>query len=488
MEIRILQQPELLPALHLVWEVYADAIAPSSTPEGVASFQKFIKYDYISQIWQRGELIFFGAYEAGTLCGTLALRPDGHIALFFVEKERQGQGIGRLLFQYAYQYCAQHLHTGRLTVNAAPEAVERYVHMGMRPISGEQEREGIRYIPMEMYVNLGMVTPKSHGAKTPWIALGVFGVVLVLMLTFIGVNAYREFRRGYGFGHDWTYEEPDYDYDYDFDYDYDNGFGSEEIPDGYGGYEDSEELSGIWAIPEMIDDGIGYEIEEDTYEFSDDEKRSMVIQFQVSYPKVSGLSDASVEKKVNGILKARAMETVKRIYDDPAPEIKERVIGEEYPLLMNYVDYKVCYASKDVLSVVYEDYGYEGGQDYYAQHLRTCNISLKDGKVYEVKDIVELGDAFMEDWLSRMRGEAENDGFLAEADKETLRKALEGDSPNGVYDVNFFLDAEGIEIGFDLNYAGDDENNPGYVWVTAPFTFEEIDAYASGSDLWKSLR
>ena len=204
MEIRILQQPELLPALHLVWEVYADAIAPSSTPEGVASFQKFIKYDYISQVWQRGELIFLGAYEAGTLCGTLALRPDGHIALFFVEKERQGQGIGRLLFQYAYQYCAEHLHTGRLTVNAAPEAVERYVHMGMRPISGEQEREGIRYIPMEMYVNLGMVTPKSHGAKTPWIALGVFGVVLVLMLTFIGVNAYREFRRGYGFGHDQT--------------------------------------------------------------------------------------------------------------------------------------------------------------------------------------------------------------------------------------------------------------------------------------------
>ena len=27
MEIRMLQQPELLPALHLVWEVYADTIA-----------------------------------------------------------------------------------------------------------------------------------------------------------------------------------------------------------------------------------------------------------------------------------------------------------------------------------------------------------------------------------------------------------------------------------------------------------------------------
>ena len=129
MEIRILQQPELLPALRLVWEVYADAIAPKSTPEGVASFQKFIKYDYISQIWKRGDLIFFGAYDGAALCGTLALRQDGHIALFFVAKERQGQGIGRLLFQQAYYHCAQYLHAGRLTVNAAPDAADLYIHM-----------------------------------------------------------------------------------------------------------------------------------------------------------------------------------------------------------------------------------------------------------------------------------------------------------------------------------------------------------------------
>ena len=90
MEIRMLQQPELLPALRLVWEVYADTIAPASTPEGVASFQKFIKYDYISQLWQRGQLVFFGAFEGGELCGTLSIRPDGHIALFFVNK---GSGV-----------------------------------------------------------------------------------------------------------------------------------------------------------------------------------------------------------------------------------------------------------------------------------------------------------------------------------------------------------------------------------------------------------
>ena len=45
MEIRILNQQEILPALHLVWEVFAEETAPRYTPEGVAEFQKFIKYE-----------------------------------------------------------------------------------------------------------------------------------------------------------------------------------------------------------------------------------------------------------------------------------------------------------------------------------------------------------------------------------------------------------------------------------------------------------
>ena len=122
MDIRRLGQNELLPALHLAWEVFADEIAPTVSPEGVESFSKFIKYDYISQIWQRGHLIFFGAYEDGEICGMLALRADGHIALFFVKKQYQGRGAGRMLFGAAYHCCAELLLADRMTVNAAPGA------------------------------------------------------------------------------------------------------------------------------------------------------------------------------------------------------------------------------------------------------------------------------------------------------------------------------------------------------------------------------
>ena len=43
MEIRILMQQEILEALHLTWDVFAEDVAPAYTPEGVAQFQEFIK-------------------------------------------------------------------------------------------------------------------------------------------------------------------------------------------------------------------------------------------------------------------------------------------------------------------------------------------------------------------------------------------------------------------------------------------------------------
>ena len=101
MEVRILQKQEILPALHLVWEVFAEDVAPSYPPEGVAEFQKFIKYDNILSLWQKQEIIFFGAFENETLCGTIAVKRAGHICLFFVKKDCQGKGIGKLLYNEA---------------------------------------------------------------------------------------------------------------------------------------------------------------------------------------------------------------------------------------------------------------------------------------------------------------------------------------------------------------------------------------------------
>ena len=91
MDVRILQQHEILPALHLVWEVFAEDVAPAYTPEGVARFQEFIKYDNIRDMYQKGEITFFGAFEGTKLCGTMAVKSVGHICLFYVRKGLPGK-------------------------------------------------------------------------------------------------------------------------------------------------------------------------------------------------------------------------------------------------------------------------------------------------------------------------------------------------------------------------------------------------------------
>lgn len=483
MDIRMLQLPEILPALHLVWEVFAEEIAPACKPEGVESFRKFIKYDYISQIWQRGNLIFFGAYEGEEMCGTLAVRPDGHIVLFFVKKQRQGRGIGRMLFRSAYFFCKNQLRVSRITVNAAPNAVEKYVHMGMHAVSDLCETDGLVYVPMEMSVDVGK--PVQKKSKAPWIALGLFAAFLIFILIIFTVIIKDEFQaeswgrnKAYDYGDESGGDWPSY------------GSGNEGNSGGddeaYG--ESSENLSGVNAIPEYIAEDLPYEIKDDEYVYSGEGMQSALVEFSVTYPKITGLKDEKTEKAINEKLKNIAKETVVRIYEEPTPEIKERVVSESTPLLIDYVSYKVCYATKDIISVVYDDSAYEGGQNYFNQHIRTCNINLKDGTVYEVKDIVELNDAFMEKWLETMRQEAGRPELLSELDQKTMKKALEGDSQDGVYVVNFFLDKNGIEIGYDFNYKPDDPNNSKFAWVTAPFTFDEIKEYAADNDFWKYVR
>lgn len=484
MEIRLVQEQEFLPALHLIWNVFVEDVAPFYTPEGVAEFQKFIKYDNIYPMYQSKQMIFFGAYDNNQLCGVIAVKVPGndvaqqvysvaaHISLFYVRKDLQGKGIGRLLYQAVYNYSAQVLKATKLTVNSAPGAVQKYVHMGMRQVAEEQSVNGLRYVPMETYVISGLVQSVDKKSKAPIVAI-VIGVICILGILIFGsyqiVKLVREYtERDYYSSHDDDYnffDDYDYDYDYDDDYDYD-------------------EPTGLDAVPEHVEDSLSYELDDDMYTYSSDSDEKTIIDFYVSYPTVTGLADDEVEQKVNDALKSVAMDTVDKIYNNPSEDIKERVLAADSPILMSYVDYTICYASEDILSVGYDDFTYEGDYDHYHSYLRTCNVNLKTGTVYEVKDIIDINDEFLDEWLKTMRSEAEDDDFLSELDKDELKKTLEGDSLDGVYVVNFFLDEDGIEIGYDLNYKDGDENNPGYVWVTAPFSYDEIQKYQKDSDFW----
>ena len=155
------------------------------------------------------------------------------------------------------------------------------------------------------------------------------------------------------------------------------------------------------------------------------------------------------------------------------------------PILASVVNYKVTYASEQFISIVFEDMGARGSQEDAYQHLRTLNIGLKDGKVYTVQDIVNLDGVFVEEWLDIMRDEAGDVNFLAELDEESMLSTLGGKSIDGNYVANFFVDKDGVEIGYDLNYVSGDPADLKFAWVTAPFTFEEIKPYQKDKEFWK---
>lgn len=492
MEIRLLDQHELSPALHLVWDVFVEDVAPSYSHEGVATFQEFIKYENINQMYQNKEVLFWGAYEGEELCGVIALQTSGHICLFFVKKSWQGKGVGKRLYQSVYHYCAQDLRISRLTVNAVPGAVIKYQHFGMRQVSGEQYASGMCFVPMEAFVTVEVVQPVS-AKKSPALVIAIAAGAVFLLAVLIGgfflahfayrmsvrppMGHYRNHSNGY-------YHRP---WCGDFYGDY-GDYGNYDDYDDYDEYDwryDSQNY-GLNAIDVYQAPGLSYEMGDEVYEYQDEKKRSTLIVFQVKYPQLSGGADNDYAK-VNEAIKECAMATVEEIYTNPTDIVKENVLKAKAPALVSSVNYKVCYATDNFISIVFQDEHAKGDANLYDIDLRTINIGLKDGKIYEVKDIVELSDTFVEEWLDEMRDEADNNAFLSELSKEEMKKALAGDSMNGVYTSNFFVHADGIEIGYDLNYPQGSSHNLGYAWVTAAFDFDEIEPYLVNDDFQDRL-
>ena len=136
-------------AMDLVWRVFSEFEAPEYTLEGIHTFQDYISYKAIRQNWESCKIKIWGAFQKGRLAGIIALSGADHISLFFVEKNHQGRGIGKRLFDVALQECRQDKTVCKITVNSSPYAVRIYQKLGFSAVGTEQMADGIRFTPME---------------------------------------------------------------------------------------------------------------------------------------------------------------------------------------------------------------------------------------------------------------------------------------------------------------------------------------------------
>lgn len=144
MEIRKVKDVEMKQALSLVWKVFLEYEAQDYTEEGIKEFKRTIE----DKDWINAR-DFYGAFKDNNICGVIATKDKTHIALFFVDGELHGKGIGRKL----YNYVEELNDTKHFTVNSSPYAKEIYHHLGFKDLSEEQCINGLRFIPMEYYID-----------------------------------------------------------------------------------------------------------------------------------------------------------------------------------------------------------------------------------------------------------------------------------------------------------------------------------------------
>lgn len=86
----------------------------------------------------------------GGLAGVVAVRDNSHLFHLFVAQHLHGQGIGKKLWQAAWNDARSLGNPGQFTVNSSMGALEMYKHWGFEPAGGPIQQHGIAYVPMRL--------------------------------------------------------------------------------------------------------------------------------------------------------------------------------------------------------------------------------------------------------------------------------------------------------------------------------------------------
>ena len=147
--IRSAYRDEWDDAMALAWKTFMQFEADVYTAEGVRNFEDFITDTTLHRMFIMGVYQMFVALDRKQIVGMLTLRNTSHISLLFVDEKYHRRGLGRALIGYLQEYLLSETSISKITVNAAPYGVAFYHKLGFRDLRPEEEKDGIKYTPME---------------------------------------------------------------------------------------------------------------------------------------------------------------------------------------------------------------------------------------------------------------------------------------------------------------------------------------------------
>jgi GNAT superfamily N-acetyltransferase len=149
--IRSLRPNEVSVAADLVGRVFMQSIAPLYDEQGIREFLSYSSPDSLERRLRENLALLVAVDAAEAIVGVVGFRDDRHISLLFVEGEDQRRGIGGRLIAAAVEACKEaDPSITAITVNASPNSVGAYEKYGFDATGPEQEKNGIRFVPMSL--------------------------------------------------------------------------------------------------------------------------------------------------------------------------------------------------------------------------------------------------------------------------------------------------------------------------------------------------
>jgi GNAT superfamily N-acetyltransferase len=145
-KVDVLKDDEIEEFSHLVDFVFDEYVGKDYSEAGKKTFKDYTNAEAILER-MKDRSTFYLAKDEEWIIGALEIRDKNHISLFFVDKEYQGKGIGRELFE---RYLSDVKSQGitEVSVNASIYGEGMYTALGFKRLSALQEKDGILFIPM----------------------------------------------------------------------------------------------------------------------------------------------------------------------------------------------------------------------------------------------------------------------------------------------------------------------------------------------------
>ncbi len=134
----------------LVYRTFQNEIADSISREGVSNFYDYIQPDSILDRLASNYRMEI-AVLIDKVLGVIEIRDNSHISMLFVADACRNRGIARELVRATLNSChKENPSLQAITANSLPGTVPFYEKLGFSKAGPEQEKNGIRIVPMKL--------------------------------------------------------------------------------------------------------------------------------------------------------------------------------------------------------------------------------------------------------------------------------------------------------------------------------------------------